>query len=355
MMRDAARRLLSVSWRRAPKGGETHSSPPAAVASRPSVTPRTASRVRSVPAALPAPSPFSPPVPTSPLSGSARPTSRRRRTSPTTVLDRRDRLLRAFTTPDGRWRLPVEAADVDQRYLAMLMAFEDKRFYDHGGVDLRSLARAAVQLVENRRIVSGASTLTMQVARLIEGHYERSGGAKLRQIVGALRLEHHLTKHADPVAVPAARAVRRQHRGRARRVAGLLRQGAAAAVGRRGCPAGRAAAVARMAPPGPQPARGAHRPRPRAAAGTGGRRHHRGRGRSRDARAGSHRPPRLPEAGAAPGRSRGGGRSKAADPSPHHRPHGAEGARGACRRADQTARARSCRRPSSPSITPPAR
>jgi len=112
----------------------------------------------------------------------------------TTVLDRRDRLLRAFTTPDGRWRLPVEAADVDQRYLAMLMAFEDKRFYDHGGVDIRSLARAAVQLVENRRIVSGASTLTMQVARLVEGHYERSGGAKLRQIVGALRLEHHLTK-----------------------------------------------------------------------------------------------------------------------------------------------------------------
>ncbi|MEO8419564.1 MAG: penicillin-binding protein 1C [Hyphomicrobium sp.] len=112
----------------------------------------------------------------------------------TTVVDRRDRLLRAFTTPDGRWRLPVEAEDVDQRYLAMLMAFEDKRFYDHGGVDMRSLARAAVQLVENRRIVSGASTLTMQVARLIEGHYERSGSAKIRQIVGALRLEHHLDK-----------------------------------------------------------------------------------------------------------------------------------------------------------------
>jgi penicillin-binding protein 1C len=112
----------------------------------------------------------------------------------TTVLDRRDRLLRAFTTPDGRWRLPVEAADVDQRYLAMLMAFEDKRFYRHGGIDVRSLTRAAWQLIENRRIVSGGSTLTMQVARLIEGHYERSGSAKLRQIVGALQLEHHLTK-----------------------------------------------------------------------------------------------------------------------------------------------------------------
>jgi penicillin-binding protein 1C len=112
----------------------------------------------------------------------------------TTVLDRRDRLLRAFTTSSGRWRLPLEAADVDQRYLAILMAFEDKRFYQHGGVDMRSLGRAAVQLVENRRIVSGASTLTMQVARLLEGRYERSGSAKMRQIVGALRLEHHLTK-----------------------------------------------------------------------------------------------------------------------------------------------------------------
>lgn len=112
----------------------------------------------------------------------------------TIVLDRNDRLLRAFTTADGRWRLPVDVADVDERYLAMLMAFEDKRFYSHGGVDMRSLTRAAVQLAVNGRIVSGASTLTMQVSRLIEGRYERSGSAKVRQIIGALRLEHSLTK-----------------------------------------------------------------------------------------------------------------------------------------------------------------
>ena len=52
-----------------------------------------------------------------------------------TVLDRNDRLLRAYTTPDGRWRLPVEVKDVDPRYLAMLLAFEDKRFRSHRGVD----------------------------------------------------------------------------------------------------------------------------------------------------------------------------------------------------------------------------
>src|SRR5438128_9102204 len=44
-----------------------------------------------------------------------------------TVLDRNDRLLRAYTTPDGRWRLPVEVKEVDPRYLGMLLAFEDKR------------------------------------------------------------------------------------------------------------------------------------------------------------------------------------------------------------------------------------
>ena len=112
----------------------------------------------------------------------------------TTVLDRNDLLLRAFTTPEGRWRLPVEPDEVDQRYLAMLMAFEDKRFYDHPGVDSRSMARAAWQLVRYQRIISGGSTLTMQVARLVEGHYERSGPAKMRQIVGALQLERHLSK-----------------------------------------------------------------------------------------------------------------------------------------------------------------
>jgi penicillin-binding protein 1C len=110
------------------------------------------------------------------------------------VLDRHDRLLRAFTTPEGRWRLPLEPDEVDQRYLAMLMAFEDKRFYRHGGVDMRSLARAAWQLARHRRIISGASTLTMQVARLIEGKHERTGSAKLRQIMGALQLERHLSK-----------------------------------------------------------------------------------------------------------------------------------------------------------------
>ena len=111
-----------------------------------------------------------------------------------TVLDREDRLLRAFTTGEGRWRLPLEPKDVDPRYLAMLMAFEDKRFWNHGGVDPRAFLRAGFQLVRHGRIVSGGSTLTMQVARLLEGRHERTGAGKLKQIVRALQLEKTLGK-----------------------------------------------------------------------------------------------------------------------------------------------------------------
>ncbi len=111
-----------------------------------------------------------------------------------TVLDRDDRLLRAYTTPDGRWRLPVEGERVDARYQRMLLAYEDKRFFRHFGIDLLAIARAGLQVLQNQRIVSGASTLTMQVARLLEGKHERTFGGKFRQIVRAVQLERHFTK-----------------------------------------------------------------------------------------------------------------------------------------------------------------
>jgi penicillin-binding protein 1C len=112
----------------------------------------------------------------------------------TIVVDREGRLLRAFTLPDGRWRLPVELSEVDPRYIAMLLAYEDARFYDHNGVDWRALARAALQLAGRGRIVSGGSTMTMQVARLIEPREERSLSAKLRQLVRAVQIERQVNK-----------------------------------------------------------------------------------------------------------------------------------------------------------------
>ncbi len=111
-----------------------------------------------------------------------------------TVLDRNGDLLRAFTTGDGRWRMPVEIAEVDTRYIAMLMAFEDRRFRLHVGADPIAFARAIVQFVRHGRLVSGGSTLTMQVARLVEGEHERTAGGKFRQTIRALQIERALSK-----------------------------------------------------------------------------------------------------------------------------------------------------------------
>jgi penicillin-binding protein 1C len=110
------------------------------------------------------------------------------------VVDRDDRLLRPYPVEDGLWRLPATATDVDPLYLSMLEAVEDRRFRDHAGVDPLAVVRAAGQLVRNGRIVSGASTLTMQVVRLAERRHTRSPRGKLDQIVGALALERFASK-----------------------------------------------------------------------------------------------------------------------------------------------------------------
>ncbi|MBR0871276.1 penicillin-binding protein 1C [Bradyrhizobium tropiciagri] len=113
----------------------------------------------------------------------------------TTVVDRNGKLLRAYAMADGRWRLPADAkTSVDPTYLKLLFAYEDKRFYDHHGVDPLALARAAFQLGTRGHIISGGSTITMQLARLMEPRHQRSVYAKLRQMVRAVELEHELSK-----------------------------------------------------------------------------------------------------------------------------------------------------------------
>lgn len=110
------------------------------------------------------------------------------------VLDRGGALLRAYTVADGRWRLATDPASVDPFFVSLLLDYEDKRFYSHNGIDPRALLRALAQAVWRGHIVSGGSTLTMQVARLLEesgtGHIE----GKLRQMRVALALERRLTK-----------------------------------------------------------------------------------------------------------------------------------------------------------------
>ncbi|WP_102223955.1 penicillin-binding protein 1C [Acidimangrovimonas sediminis] len=110
------------------------------------------------------------------------------------VLARDGTLLRAFTVGDGRWRLAVDPTRVDPRYLKMLIGYEDRRFYRHAGVDPLAMLRAAGQTLMSGHIVSGGSTLTMQVARLLEDSGTGRIAGKLRQIRVALSLERRLTK-----------------------------------------------------------------------------------------------------------------------------------------------------------------
>jgi len=112
----------------------------------------------------------------------------------TEILDRDGQLLRAFATRESLWRLETTIDDVDPALLRMLVAYEDRRYESHSGVDLLALGRAAWQLATNGRIVSGASTLSMQVARLIEPRRERSVSAKLIQIARAIQIERRLSK-----------------------------------------------------------------------------------------------------------------------------------------------------------------
>ena len=109
------------------------------------------------------------------------------------VLDSEGRVLRAFTARSGAWRLPATAKAVDPVFLEMLFVFEDQRFRRHSGVDPLAVARAFAQMVRHGRVVSGASTITMQTARLLEPR-PRTIGAKLAEMARAVQLEARWSK-----------------------------------------------------------------------------------------------------------------------------------------------------------------
>ncbi len=102
--------------------------------------------------------------------------------------------LRAWPDADGVWRFPVTPDKVSTNYIDALLAYEDRWFYWHPGVNPLALTRAAWQWLRQGEIVSGGSTLSMQVARALEP-VPRSLGGKLKQIVRAMQLEMRLSKH----------------------------------------------------------------------------------------------------------------------------------------------------------------
>jgi penicillin-binding protein 1C len=112
----------------------------------------------------------------------------------TEVRDRNGELLRAFATPAGNWRLKADLDRIDAGFVRMLLAYEDRRFERHVGVDPLAMGRAAWQLLRQGRIVSGGSTITMQLARLLEGPRERTLTTKLVQMLRALQIEARLSK-----------------------------------------------------------------------------------------------------------------------------------------------------------------
>lgn len=109
------------------------------------------------------------------------------------VLDREGRLLREVRSSEGGIAQPVQLRELSPHVVPALLAAEDARFYDHLGIDPWAMARAAGQAVWHRRIVSGASTLTQQLARTVQ-HRPRSLRGKWSEMLSALAIERALPK-----------------------------------------------------------------------------------------------------------------------------------------------------------------
>lgn len=111
------------------------------------------------------------------------------------VLDKDGGWLRIFATDDGgrMWRIPIDRDELPQHLVDAVLAFEDRRFYEHHGVDPLAVVRAMVLNVKKGRVVSGASTITMQVARML-GQRPRTLSSKLAEAFVALQLELRLSK-----------------------------------------------------------------------------------------------------------------------------------------------------------------
>ncbi len=101
--------------------------------------------------------------------------------------------LRSFPDEKGVWRYPVNICDVSPLYLQALISYEDRYFRYHPGVNVYALFRALGQYIRNGKPLSGGSTLTMQVARILHPHTKTVAG-KLRQMFRALQLEVRYSK-----------------------------------------------------------------------------------------------------------------------------------------------------------------
>ena len=112
------------------------------------------------------------------------------------ILDRRGEPLRFFLAPDGCWRFPVTLEEVTPELLTAIVQLEDRRFYHHPGVDPLAVARAFFSNLRRARVVSGASTITMQVARLAVPR-RRTLTAKIIEALRAVQLLRQMIPEQD--------------------------------------------------------------------------------------------------------------------------------------------------------------
>lgn len=109
------------------------------------------------------------------------------------VVDENDRPLRSFADKNGIWRYPIKLHQVSPLYIEALINYEDRWFWQHPGINPISLLRAAIQNITSNKIISGGSTLSMQVARILHPH-QRSLWGKSKQVLRTLQLEWQLDK-----------------------------------------------------------------------------------------------------------------------------------------------------------------
>lgn len=109
------------------------------------------------------------------------------------LLSNKGELLGARIAKDEQWRFP-QSIDVASKFKRALIIYEDKRFYSHRGVDPKALVRAIYLNINQGKVVSGASTLSMQVIRLSRKNPKRTYLEKIIEMILALRLELRYSK-----------------------------------------------------------------------------------------------------------------------------------------------------------------
>lgn len=119
----------------------------------------------------------------------------RKRDWSTRIYDRRGTLVQVLALEGGVRREFTPLSAMPQQAIDIFLAAEDKRFFSHCGLDFSAVVRAALQNIRNAQMVSGASTVTMQLARLVVPAKKRTLAAKLNEAWNALRIERRLSKN----------------------------------------------------------------------------------------------------------------------------------------------------------------